>query len=397
MKRFLWTMMAVTLVACAPSEEMSDPDVDGETTTTAEALTATPVPLATGGDHTCAIVTGGALKCWGKGTSGQLGNNSIVNSSVPVQVTGLTSGVVAVTAGYAHTCALTSAGGVKCWGRNNLGQLGNLSTADAYTPVDVYGLSSGVAAISAGNQHTCALTTGGGVKCWGRNEEVGLLGNGSTVNSASPVDVTGLSSGVVSLNAGYMHTCVVTTAGAIKCWGSNIYGVLGNGMSSPSAISTPYATSLTSGMLATSQGTYRTCALSAAGGLKCWGSNEDGMLGNGSTVSSLTPVQVTGLSSGVAAVAGNYSHTCALTTAGAVSCWGRGYEGQIGNNTNVSSKVPAPVTDLSSGVVSLYVGSLHSCARLSSGALKCWGNNSSGQLGDGTTTSRRTPVTIPGI
>lgn len=399
MKRFAWTMLAVTLVACAPSEETDPSATDGETGSAAEAvLGASPATVSAGGHHTCAVVSGGGLKCWGGGDYGQLGNNSWYPSSVPVSVVGLSSGVVAVSAGYAHTCALTTAGGVKCWGKNTSGQLGDYSTTISYVPVDVVGLTSGVAAISAGNDHTCALTTAGGVKCWGRNEELGLLGNGSSVNSPIPVDVTGLTSGVASLNAGYVHTCVVTTAGAIKCWGSNMYGELGNGMNmSPTAIKTPYATPLSSGMSAVSLGTWRTCGLSAAGGLKCWGSNTNGMLGNGSTTTSLVPVQVTGLASGVATMAGNYDHMCALTTAGAVSCWGRGYESQIGNNTTVSSYVPAAVTGLSSGAVSLYVGGAHGCARTSTGALQCWGSNNYGQLGDGTTVNRKVPITVPGI
>jgi len=180
--------------------------------------------ISVGGYHTCALTTAGAVKCWGYNAYGQLGDNSTANRSTPVDVVGFGSGA-AISAGRVHTCALTTAGAVKCWGDNGFGQLGNNSATNRSTPVDVVGLGSGVTAISAGYQHTCALTTVGAVKCWGYNA-YGQLGDNSTTQPSTPVDVVDLGSGVAAISAGESHTCALTTTGAVKCWGRNVYGSL---------------------------------------------------------------------------------------------------------------------------------------------------------------------------
>jgi len=276
--------------------------------------------VAAGGDHSCALTTGGGVKCWGSNVVGQIGDGSTEDRFSPVDVLGLASGVIAISAGDSHTCALTSAGGVKCWGSNVFGQLGDGSTTQRLTSVDVLGLSSGVSAISAGGQHSCAVTTAGGVKCWGRNN-FGQLGDDSTTQRLSPVDVSGLASGGGVISAGLQHSCALTTGGGVKCWGRNSSGQLGDGSTS-NRLTPVEVTGLTSGVSAISADMHYSCALTTSGAVKCWGSNSQGQLGDGSTTQRLTPVAVSGLTGGTSAISSGAFHSCALSTAGSVKCWG---------------------------------------------------------------------------
>ncbi len=348
--------------------------------------------VAAGSSHTCALTTAGGVKCWGSNLLGAVGDGTKTNRTMPVDVVGLGSGVAAIAAGDAHTCVLTTAGGVKCWGLNYNGQLGDGTTTIRHTPVDVVGLTNGVSAISAGDLHTCAVTTAGEVKCWGFNG-FGQLGNGMTTNVSIPVDVIGLGSAVASIAVGGNHTCALTTAGGVKCWGSNAYGQLGDGTTTSQ--STPVdVVGLTSGIAAVAAGDKHTCTITTAGGAKCWGRNAYGQLGDGTTTSRSTPVDVSGLASGVAAINPGLAHTCALTTAGGAKCWGRNSDAQLGDGTNIDRITPAGVSGLAAGVAAIDAASRHSCAMTTTGGFKCWGFNGAGQLGDGTTTSRSTPVDV---
>jgi alpha-tubulin suppressor-like RCC1 family protein len=245
-------------------------------------------------------------------------------------VVGLSGSVTALAAGGGHTCALTSGGGVKCWGENSGGQLGNGTTARSSSPVEVTGLSSGVTAIAAGVGHTCALTSGGGVKCWGHNTS-GQLGDGKRTDSSTPVAVANLASDVTAVTAGGNHTCALTARGGVTCWGSNHYGQLGA------------ATALATGMRAISAGDYHTCGLTSGGEVRCWGTNSSGQLGNGTTAKSSVPVGPFGLAGGVTAVAAGGARTCAITGAGGVKCWGSGSSVQFVGGPKADNTRPTDV------------------------------------------------------
>jgi len=297
--------------------------------------------LATGNIHTCAVVGGGG-KCWGDNLNGQLGDGTQTPRLTPVDVGGL-SGAVAITAsvGNDHTCALTSGGGLKCWGNNGNGQLGDNSTSRRLLPVDVNGLTSGAAEVKAGEFHTCARTATGGVKCWGLNGN-GQVGDGTQSERHTAVDATGLTSGVAAIVTGTTHSCALTIAGAVKCWGLNANGQLGDG--TPTQRLTAVAVSgLSSGVAALTAGTAHTCALTTAGGVKCWGLNTNGQIGDGTTTQRLTPVDVSGLTSGVTAIAAGQTHTCALVTSIGVKCWGQNSEGELGDGTAGTRPFPGNV------------------------------------------------------
>lgn len=355
------------------------------------------VQVAAGSTHTCAVTITGGLKCWGRNNNGQLGNNSTATSPVPVAVSGLTSGVTRVAVGENHTCAVTTAGGLKCWGDDSLGQLGNDATLSSKSfPVDVLGMTSGVASVTAGRYHTCAATSVGGLKCWG-NDGYGQLGNDVTrTDKPTPVDVLGLTSDVASVSAGAYHTCAVTISGGLKCWGDDSYGQLGNDVTLTSKPTPVDVLGMTSGVASVSAGAYHACAVTAAGGLKCWGRDATGQLGDASTSDKPTPVDVRLLTSGVASVSAGGAHTCAVTTTRDLKCWGSSGFGALGiGNASGNLTTPVAVTGLSSGVTSVSAGGSHACAVTTAGDLKCWGWDAYGQLGnDAALSNTSSPVNV---
>jgi alpha-tubulin suppressor-like RCC1 family protein len=348
--------------------------------------------------HTCTLTASGGVQCWGYNNYGQLGDGTMTDRTYPINVSGLASGVIAIAAGVQHTCALTSSGGVKCWGRNNAGgALGDGTQNNSSLPVDVIGLASSVIAIGAASNFSCALTIAGGVKCWGANYE-GQLGDGTTISPITPVNVIGLTSDVSMIALSADHTCALTTGGGVKCWGRNQNGQLGDGTTITRNIPVDVI-GLTSGVSAIAVGSSNTCALMSSGGVKCWGFNGYGQLGNG-TSSNLTagslPVNVIGLTSDVSRITVGGDHTCVLTSIGAVKCWGANFAGQLGIGTSdgFAHPIPVDVSGLTNSVSSIAAGRQHTCALMTSTDIKCWGINQEGQLGDGTTMTRNSPVDV---
>lgn len=338
--------------------------------------------IAAGYEHTCAILAGTA-KCWGDNVFGQLGDGSDGGErSRPVAVSGLGSGVKAVAAGTFYSCAVANDGGARCWGDNEHAQLGDGTTTDRDTPVAVFGLAADVEAIAAGDEHACALLDGGGVKCWGTNAD-GELGDGTTRNHSKPVAVSGLSTGVEAITAGDSHTCALLDSGGVQCWGYNKYGQLGDGTRTSRRTPVPVS-GLASGVQAIAAGDSHTCALRASG-VVCWGLNEDGELGDRTTTQRSTPVSVTGLSGAVRSIAAGSDgfHTCAVLTDGSVRCWGDNDHGQLGDGTTANRTVPVAL-DALTGAEATAAGDYHTCVLLNTGGFRCFGRNESGQLGNGT-------------
>ena len=375
------------------------------------------VKISAGTHHTCAVTSTGDAYCWGRNTDGQLGDGTTTNRSTPVKVlpgAGLAPGTIAdITAGNDHTCARTTSADAYCWGGNHHGQLGDGTLLDRSTPVRVLagaGLGSGtVTEITTSAFHTCARTTSGDPYCWGYNY-YGGLGDGTTTNRVTPVKVlagAGLTFGITaSIATGSFHTCARTIGGDAYCWGYNSYGQLGDGTTThrTTPVKTLAGAGLAAGTVASiSAGGYHTCATSTPGDAYCWGNNEWGRLGDGTTTQRTAPVKVSagaGLTSGtVADIAVGDFHTCARTSTSDAYCWGYGYYGQLGNgNTAAQSTTPTKVITgdgLASGtVVGLTAGNVHTCASTTTGDAYCWGDNAYGQLGDGTTTSSAAPTEV---
>jgi alpha-tubulin suppressor-like RCC1 family protein len=348
-----------------------------------------PPAVAVGFGFACGIDEAGGAMCWGKNAFGTLGNGTTTDSALPVQVTGLTSGVTAISAGAVNACALLAGGSVVCWGNNGSGQLGNGTTTDSAVPVQVTGLTSGVTSMSVGDNTACAVTASGGAVCWGLGM-FGELGNGGTANSSVPVPVTGLTSGIARVSVGGATACALTTGGAVQCWGNNGFGTLGDDFAETQSAVPVQVIGLTSGVVAISNGGAPACAILTGGAVQCWGTD----IGTNNTNG--VPVPKAGLANVTALGVGNVS-ACAILAGGALECWGDNSTGQLGNGTTTSTPTPGAVTGLSSGVTSASVNSVSGCAVTSAGTVQCWGEGTNGELGNGTTTSSLVPVLVVGF
>ena len=331
----------------------------------AASTTVTP-QIDTGAEHTCVLMTDGTVRCWGRNQYGQLGNGEILDGANPhpVEVVGLT-GVTSIATGEAHTCALLDDATVRCWGANRYGQLGNGESGlgeQEPSPVAVADLS-GVTAITAGGLHSCAVMADTTVRCWGSNE-LGQLADGTTTDRATPVDVRvapggAALSGVTAITAAQVHTCALLADTTARCWGFDNQGRLGHGV-------TPTNQAVTSPVQ---------------------------VLASGST-------QGTDLLTGILEISAGGGHTCALTSAdsGTVRCWGDNGSGQIGDGTTNDSVNPfigVRAVD-SGGISAVSAGGLHTCAlyRDPFAPARCWGEGDDGRLGNGDLLDRSTPTFV---
>jgi alpha-tubulin suppressor-like RCC1 family protein len=333
----------------------------------------------------------GTLRSWGNNTHGQLGDSSTSNRNTPITVK-LPKGtkVTSVRVGCNHSLALTSTGSVLAWGYNHFGQLGNGTRTDRHTPVRVK-LPKGtkVTAVRAGCNHSLALTSTGSVLAWGDNFG-GALGDGTTTNRSEPVKVKfarGIK--IKAISAGGEFSLALTTAGKVLAWGDNPFGQLGDGTTTsrhkPVRVKFPGGTVIKN----IAGGGFHALAISTAGLLFAWGLNAAGELGDGTNINHAVPERIIILLKGVGPITGMFAgcyHTVVLTSSGAVLAWGDNFYGQLGNGTTTSSNI-AVRTDLLVGLTlkAVSAGCFDSYALTTSGRLLAWGNNGSGELGDGST------------
>ncbi len=336
------------------------------------------VHIACGSLHSCAIVTDGTVRCWGGNTLGQIGDGTTTMRPTPVAVPGLT-GVRALAAGANFTCAALSDGTARCWGESAAGQLGVTSSTPITTPSAVPGVTR-VTALSAGTNHACALRDDGTAQCWGENTYGALGDPASTPVQRAPVTVA-LTPRLRSIHAGHKHTCAVTVGDAVHCWGANEQGELGDGRTGLNAIwNSPTLTRDLAPAQSLSAGRAFNCAVTRGGAVACWGNGLSGQLGNGAIQGFATPQAVPELR-GVAQVEARGDHTCARLAYGSVRCWGAKVYFTFGGGLFLfGTFVPFVVPSVNADEVS--VGVEHVRASLHDGSVRCWGSSSYGALGN---------------
>jgi alpha-tubulin suppressor-like RCC1 family protein len=360
-------------------------------------LAVTPI-VSAGGNHTVALKSDGTVWAWGWNNSGQLGDGTTTDRLSPVAVPGLT-GFIAVSAGANHTAALKSDGTVWAWGDNTWGQLGDGTTTGRVSPAAVPGLA-GIVEVSAGADHTIALKSDGTVWAWGANTE-GVLGDGTTTDRPRPVAVPGLT-GIVAISSDYYHVLALKSDGTVWVWGVNIQHQLGLGITNPSSRG-PNGVPGFPGIIAVGTGLYNSVALKADGSVWAWGTNDVGQVGDGTTSTRYSPVVILGIT-GIVAVTAGQTHALALKSDRTILAWGSNSYGQLGDGTTTDRISPVTVPGIT-GIVGVTAGGgfsdfiwpEHTVALEDDGTVWAWGYNNHGQLGDGSTTDRYSPVAVLGL
>lgn len=306
------------------------------------------VQVSNGSGQTCARKADGTVMCWGEGTDGQLGDGEMdagrLNALAPVAVKGLVD-AQEISVAQEHACARRANGSVVCWGRNAFGKIGDGTNETRYEPTPVVDLTDAVE-LASGSM-TCARRTSGKVSCWGTTNEDGELGNGTTEPSRVPVEVVGLTD-AVEIAVGASSVCARRSGGTVVCWGSNNSGRLGLGTTDSAAGALKPGDSVLglTDAVQISVGRTSACAVRATGAVVCWGANNRGQIGNGSVGDDVgTPSPVLGVSDAVEVAVGQW-HACARRAAGGVVCWGTNENGQLADGTNTPRSVATPVSGL---------------------------------------------------
>jgi alpha-tubulin suppressor-like RCC1 family protein len=387
--------------ACSGSGTSCSVTLDGDMTVFAYFRT---TQVSTGAYHTCALKMNGTVECWGRNNEGQLGRGTTQNAGndYPVAVSNLTNAVAVAAGGY-HTCILLVGGSVQCWGRNTEGQVGDASGADpisAPTPIRTFATVPGVA-IAAGGYHSCELMSDATVMCWGYNHDQQITA-GTFGSTYTALPVAGVA-GAVAVTAGAYHSCALLGNGSADCWGYNHDGETGtsSGVFNTIAISARQLDAATGAGVqgTTAQGGYHTCALLTNGSVSCWGYNGHGELGNG-TSSGPQPVGTAvtaNLPASASSVAAGGYHTCAIV-GGAVMCWGADESAQLGRGTSSGDLLlPGVISGTPPPALSIDAGGYHTCAVFSGAPddVRCWGRNTEGQVGRNSNNFPVDPVTIP--
>jgi len=338
----------------------------------------------------CVRKADGTAACWGDNRSAMLGDGTMRTQYTPVAVQGL-SGAVDLAVSQYHACAVKMDGTAACWGTNRSGQLGNGETQGDYPmPQMVSGIEDAVQ-VAVGNAHSCALLRTGQVRCWGQNN-AGQVGDGQTTNRGFPASVNAPTD-IVQVVAGFGHTCALRNNGGVVCWGAGAQGQIGNGtMTGINNMGLPV--SGITDAIALSAGSNHTCAVRLNGRVLCWGNNASGQVGNGMAGAPVAmPIEVAGIVDAVGVAAAGL-HTCVVRKTGGVRCWGSNTAGQLGDNTMVNRLSPVDVMGLTDAV-RVTGGNDFTCAVRGNGSVVCWGANTNGQLGRGMTTGaqRLGPVT----
>ncbi|MCH1591810.1 MAG: hypothetical protein L7R66_02330, partial [Candidatus Thalassarchaeaceae archaeon] len=351
--------------------------------------------ITTGAKHSCAILDDGSISCWGDNSNGQLGDGSRTPSLEP-EKSSLPLGrkAVEISAGSYHTCTMFDDGSVRCWGSNEFGQLGDGTTIERTSPVQVnLGEGKSALGVSSGESHTCAILNDRSVKCWGLNSN-GQLGDGTSSDSHNPVHPSTGGEDVLMISTGSYHTCAIMGDRSVMCWGDNWNGQLGDGTNTDRLSPVEIVIPSNSSAVSLDSGALHTCLGMNDGALFCWGYNAYGQLGNGgfgnSNIPMTAPLSANQL---LTSVRVGLFHSCALFDSGQMACWGDNSNGQLGDGTQEGRATPG-IVSLATDATSITVGQRHSCAILDDASLQCWGANEAGQIGDSSNTNRNNPTEI---